>query len=93
MGLSIGDRGVIAFLVKGVLTLNADINVTGKGFNGGIASQGNGNCQRSDDTMTYESYTRSSSRAAGYKGEGIGFKNGDGYSLFTLISCAARERI
>ncbi|MCK7532874.1 MAG: hypothetical protein MZV63_18470 [Marinilabiliales bacterium] len=34
--------GVIAFLVKGVLTLNADINVAGKGFNGGIASQGNG---------------------------------------------------
>ena len=73
--------GVIAFLVKGVLTLNADINVTGKGFNGGIPSQGNGNCQRSDDTMTYESY-RISSRAAGYKGEGIGFRTAADVSLY-----------
>ena len=73
--------GVLAFMVKGVLTLNADINLSGVGFTGGIASQGNGYCQRSDDTMTYESYPVSS-RAAGYKGEGIGFLTSTGFPLY-----------
>lgn len=73
--------GVIAFMVKGVLTLNADINLTGKGFRGGIPSQGNGNCQRSDDTMSYESY-RFTSQAAGYKGEGIGFRTATDLPLY-----------
>ncbi len=73
--------GVLAFLVKGVLTLNADINLTGKGFRGGIPSQGNGYCQRSDDTMSYESY-RITSRAAGYKGEGIGFRTAGDLPLY-----------
>ena len=52
--------GVLAFMVKGVLTLNDDIDLSGKGFRGGIASQGNGNCQNFDATMTYESYNISS---------------------------------
>ncbi|MBE0678129.1 MAG: gliding motility-associated C-terminal domain-containing protein [Bacteroidales bacterium] len=73
--------GVLAFMVKGVLTLNADINLTGKGFTGGIASQGNGFCQRSDDTMSYESY-RITSKAAGYKGEGIGFRTAGDLPLY-----------
>ncbi|MRR19048.1 gliding motility-associated C-terminal domain-containing protein [bacterium] len=73
--------GVLAFFVKGVLTLNADINLSGKGFKGGIPSQGNGFCQRSDDTMAYESYSISS-RAAGYKGEGIGFRTAADISLY-----------
>ncbi|MFZ2285451.1 MAG: gliding motility-associated C-terminal domain-containing protein [Bacteroidales bacterium] len=73
--------GVIVFLVKGVLTLNADINVTGMGFRGGIASRGDGNCQRSDDTMSYESYSISSG-AAGYKGEGIGFRTAGDLPLY-----------
>ena len=49
--------GVLAFLVKGVLTLNADINVSSKGFIGGKVAQGAGYCQTSDDSITYESYS------------------------------------
>ena len=45
--------GVLVFMVKGVLTLNADINVSGAGFRGGIISQGNGLCQTSDDSIRW----------------------------------------
>ncbi len=65
--------GVLAFLVKGVLTLNADINVSRKGFIGGKVAQGTGYCQTSDDSMTYESYSIWTG-ASGYKGDGIGFR-------------------
>jgi len=73
--------GVIVFMVKGVLTLNADINVTGAGFSGGIVSQGNGLCQVSDDSLRWESYSIWS-HAAGYKGEGIGLKTAANLSLY-----------
>ena len=73
--------GVLAFMVKGVLTLNDDIDLSGKGFRGGIAVQGNGNCQDSDVTMTYESYNIAS-LAAGYKGEGIGFRTATDLPLY-----------
>ncbi len=65
--------GVIAFLVKGVLTLNADINVSGKGFKGGIVAQGNGLCQVTDPALQWQSYNISS-LASGYKGEGLAFR-------------------
>jgi gliding motility-associated-like protein len=65
--------GVLAFLVKGVLTLNANINVSSKGFIGGKVAQGAGYCQTSDDSITYESYSIWT-KASGYKGDGIGFR-------------------
>lgn len=65
--------GVLAFMVKGVLTLNADINVGRKGFIGGKVAQGAGYCQTSDDSVTYESYSIWTG-ASGYKGDGIGFR-------------------
>ncbi|MDM8002458.1 MAG: hypothetical protein QUS66_06015 [Bacteroidota bacterium] len=73
--------GVLVFMVKGVLTLNADINVTGSGFRGGIVSQGNGLCQVSDDSLRWESYSIWS-HAAGYKGDGIGLKTAANLSLY-----------
>jgi gliding motility-associated-like protein len=73
--------GVVAFLVKGALTLNADINVAGKGFKGGIVAAGNGYCQMSDDTITWESYSIWH-KAAGYKGEGIGFRTATDANLY-----------
>lgn len=76
-----GRGGVLAFMVNGVLTLNADINVTGKGFMGGIVSHGSGLCQVSDDSLRFESYSIWSN-AAGYKGEGLGFKTMTGVSLY-----------
>jgi len=73
--------GVLVFLVKGVLTLNADINVAGTGFRGGIVSQGNGFCQASDDSLRWESYSIWS-HAAGYKGEGLGLRTASNLSLY-----------
>ncbi len=73
--------GVLVFLVKGVLTLNADINVTGTGFRGGIVSQGSGFCQASDDSIRKESYSIWS-QASGYKGEGLGLRNAANLSLY-----------
>jgi len=72
--------GVLVFMVKGVLTLNENINVSGAGFRGGIVSQGSGSCQRSDDTISWESYSIGS-YAAGYKGEGIAFETATGLPL------------
>ncbi len=73
--------GVLAFMVKGVLTLNADINVSGRGFRGGIVAQGHGYCQSSDDSIRHNSYSIWS-RAAGYKGEGIGVATATGLPLW-----------
>lgn len=39
-----GTGGVVAMIVEGALTLNADIDVSGKGYKGGSAVQGNGIC-------------------------------------------------
>lgn len=73
--------GVLVFMVKGVLTLNADINVTGSGFRGGIVSQGTGFCQNSDDTIRWESYSIWS-QAAGYKGDGIALRTATDLPLY-----------
>lgn len=73
--------GVLVFMVKGVLTLNADINVSGIGFRGGIVSQGNGLCQTSDDTLRWESYSIWS-QASGYKGEGLGIRTATDLPLY-----------
>ncbi len=77
--------GVLAFLVKGTLTLNADINVSGRGFRGGITAQGNGYCQQTDDTMRLESYSIWS-RASGYKGEGLGLRTSTNDPLYPALA-------
>jgi gliding motility-associated-like protein len=73
--------GVLVFMVKGVLTLNADINVSGIGFRGGIVSQGNGLCQTADDSLGWESYSIWS-HASGYKGEGLGLRTATDQPLY-----------
>ncbi|MGB8357657.1 MAG: gliding motility-associated C-terminal domain-containing protein [Bacteroidales bacterium] len=65
--------GVLVFLVKGTLTMNADINVNGRGFIGGKVALGLGDCQLSNDSIRKFSYSIWS-RASGYKGDGIGIK-------------------
>jgi hypothetical protein len=63
--------GILAFTVGGTLSLEADIDVTGKGFVGGAISQGTGMCTVTDplyDKFSYpESFTNS-----GFKGESNG---------------------
>lgn len=57
--------GVLALEVSGDLTLNADINMNGKGFRGGANNLGTTNCGASD-----YAYTMASGNG-GRKGEGI----------------------
>lgn len=58
--------GVLAMIVSRTLSLDANIDVTGKGFAGGAATLGDGICTiNADDKYSYpESFTNS-----GYKGE------------------------
>ena len=60
--------GVLVFVVGGTLSLNANIDVTGKGFRGGESIMWNGVCADSENNAFYYSNT---SNAAGGKGEGI----------------------
>ncbi|HSO78047.1 MAG TPA: hypothetical protein VLQ76_05725, partial [Bacteroidales bacterium] len=70
--------GVLAFMAN-KLTLNADINVSGKGFKGGQVAQGSAICQEIGEA--YRSYFYDiTSTAAGFKGEGVGFRNESGIS-------------
>jgi len=57
--------GVLALEVSGNLTLNADIDMNGKGFRGGNNNLGNTSCGESDYAYTM------ASRNGGRKGEGI----------------------
>ncbi|MCU0378592.1 MAG: hypothetical protein MUC78_10070, partial [Bacteroidales bacterium] len=73
--------GVLAFFVRGTLTLNANINVSGKGFRGGIVSSGPGYCFESNDTVRHYFYNTGSSMS-GYKGEGIALRNTSGVTIY-----------
>ncbi|MGD0342071.1 MAG: hypothetical protein ABSA76_10235, partial [Bacteroidales bacterium] len=63
--------GVLATIVKNEISLNADINVTGKGFNGGSAASSlpGGVCIETSPKMYSYSYPVSTD-SAGNKGEG-----------------------
>jgi hypothetical protein len=58
--------GVLALIVGRKLTLNAGINVSGKGFYGGSATSGNGTCDPVDLDSHPSAYQNS-----GFKGEGV----------------------
>ena len=66
-----GKGGVLALMVRRKLVLNADIDVSGKGFKGGIAAMSPGDCQV---VATSFNFYDASSTASGFKGEGIGNK-------------------
>jgi gliding motility-associated-like protein len=65
--------GILALMVSDTLFMNANIDVTGKGFRGADAFEILGECA-SEDSATYASYYFNESEttvSAGYKGEGI----------------------
>ncbi len=72
--------GVLALTIGNTLSLNADIDVTGKGFSGGAISQGSGICIESDP-LTYDKFSFPGSFTnSGFKGEStssIAMKNID----------------
>jgi len=65
-----GTGGVLALIVGGKLTLVNDIDVSGKGFSGGLASVGAGLCAGPAGISDTYSFPASFDNA-GFKGEGI----------------------
>ncbi len=61
--------GVLAMIVSGTLTLDADINVSGKGLIGGVPFTGDGLCLNTN-TLLYDKYAYPYTYTnSGYKGE------------------------
>ena len=60
--------GVVAMIIGRTLSLEANIDVSGKGFNGGAISQGTGLCIVSGPGLNNFSYPESNTNS-GYKGE------------------------
>jgi len=67
--------GVLAFIVDGDLTLNSNINVSEKGFKGGILSFNNPIHCASEGVQFQRYYYGNSPDSAGMKGEGIFLEN------------------
>lgn len=67
-----GEKGgVVALFVSNTLVLNADINVSAKGFRGGSDDQGDGVCSDTDPALYDDYFYDVSSQRSGRKGEGI----------------------
>lgn len=62
--------GVLAIIVGKTLTLNKNIDVTGKGFAGGAIAVGTGLCVMSDETTLNKYAYDASYTNSGFKGEG-----------------------
>ncbi len=63
--------GVLALIVGGTLTLNADINVSGLGFAGGFPTTGDGICILGNAAILDKSVYDVNYTNAGYKGESL----------------------
>jgi gliding motility-associated-like protein len=74
--------GVLAMIIGRKLTLEADINVSGKGFVGGMDSFGDGICRITDESSYGLVYYNNTSVYAGFKGEGLANYN----ELGTLLN-------
>src|SRR4030042_3323671 len=66
--------GVLAALVGRTLSLNANIDVTGKGFKGGIPVAGRGEWVGSNITLWDKYAFNASTDSSGFKGEGLAIK-------------------
>jgi len=66
-----GTGGVLALMAGKTLTLNADIDVTGKGFTGALGYTGIGECVRTNETANNHYSYPNTWNNSGYKGEGI----------------------
>jgi CHU_C Type IX secretion signal domain len=68
-----GTGGVVALFVHGVLTLNGDISVSGRGFHGAPGSTDlvyDGTCSSTDTMLYYKHFYSYADHRAGLKGEG-----------------------
>jgi len=74
--------GVLAMIVGRMLKLNANIDVSGKGFTGGKDTIGDGICWIVNNPLYGQEYYNRSFTNAGYKGEGLAIHNDVGSLLF-----------
>jgi len=70
-----GTGGVLAMIVGGNLTLEADIDMSGKGFTGGAVSEGTGECAGLDEALRNRFSYDATSTYSGFKGEGVAITN------------------
>jgi hypothetical protein len=84
--------GVLAAIVGRTLSLEANIDVTGKGFIGGATAIGQGICMATNNLWERYAYTASSD-SAGFKGEGLsinvdpsGINNPPFYSVYPVYA-------
>ena len=68
---STGKGGVLALIVGRTLKLTANIDVTGKGFEGGRDTLGQGICRSTNPALYDKSYYNYSFLNAGFKGKGV----------------------
>ncbi|MDQ1332055.1 MAG: hypothetical protein QG576_89, partial [Bacteroidota bacterium] len=73
-----GTGGVLAAIVGNTLSLNENIDVSGKGFKGGVASTGKGICITDNEPKWYKYAYSALSDSAGFKGEGLAIKGDTG---------------
>jgi hypothetical protein len=78
--------GVIAMFIGRSLKLNADIDVSGKGFQGGKDTTGDGICRATNSVLYGKEYYDRSLPYAGFKGEGIANYSATGALLFPGFS-------
>lgn len=78
-----GVGGVLTMIVGRKLKLNADIDVSGKGFIGGKDTIGKGECVAAGINNNLDSYPRTWDNA-GYKGEGLALHDDFGNLLASL---------
>ena len=63
--------GVLTAIIGRTLSLNADINVTGKGFKGGVITSGKGLCNITNPVKLNKFVYSALSDSSGFKGEGL----------------------
>ncbi len=81
-----GTGGVLAFIVNKTLTLEADIDMSAKGFKGGLAEDGDGNCADFDSIEYVKTYFDVLSQKGTNKGEGSASYNSVSVLLGTAYS-------
>lgn len=70
-----GTGGVLAIIVGGTLSLEANIDISGKGFQGGPASVGTGDSVSLDIGLRNRYFYDATSLYSGFKGEGLAITN------------------
>lgn len=76
--------GVLALIVGRSLKLNSNIDVSGKGFEGGKDSIGQGICRSTNEALYGQDTYQVGFPNAGFKGEGIAIHNDAGFLLAPL---------